>query len=154
MPMDGAYLRRVREEKNFNQEALAHAMRISVSQLSRYENNKKVPAVDEVERAADFLRVPLLSLIGPYDGLAEVTPHREADELLHILTLVLSALLEAWEVPTARVHEFVRSLLRAYKTPEALSPNIPAEHQVELLAKSLARELSSQQNRERNPRRS
>jgi len=145
--MDGKYLRAARDraEGKPSQAKLAEVMGVAISQVSRYESGKKSPPVDQLERAAKFLRVPLMSLIGPHTETAAGPPQRDKDDLFRILTLVLSALLESWGVSPERIRGFVASLIAAYETPEALGPGIPSDQQIRFLSRSLSLELEDQQ---------
>lgn len=60
----GNRLKKLREEKGISQLELAEALSISNVMLSRYENNKRSPDYDTLNKFADFFQITTDYLLG------------------------------------------------------------------------------------------
>ncbi|MFE1598217.1 helix-turn-helix domain-containing protein [Methylobacterium sp. ID0610] len=58
-------LKRLREQKNLSQEALANAVGLSVSQISRFESGKREPRLVDLEKMAEVLGVAVQEILHP-----------------------------------------------------------------------------------------
>ncbi len=70
----GARLRRLREEKKLSQEDLGERTGLVPCYISRVENGHTVPSLENLERLAAALEVPLYALF--YEGNEPSTPPR------------------------------------------------------------------------------
>lgn len=59
----GEYLRKLRIEREFSQEQLAEAMRLSRQSISKWEQGVSTPDIDNFMKPAEFYSVPIESLI-------------------------------------------------------------------------------------------
>lgn len=59
----GEYLRKLRIEREFSQEQLAEAMRLSRQSISKWEQGVSTPDIDNFMKLAEFYSVPIESLI-------------------------------------------------------------------------------------------
>lgn len=59
----GEYLRKLRIEREFNQEQLAEAMGLSRQSISKWEQGVSTPDIDNFMKLAEFYSVPIESLI-------------------------------------------------------------------------------------------
>jgi transcriptional regulator with XRE-family HTH domain len=60
-----ANLRRLRKERRWSQEKLAHFAGLSTTEVSRLERGQREPRLQTVMQVAGALRVPLQDLIAP-----------------------------------------------------------------------------------------
>ena len=68
----GEYLRHERTIRNLSQAQVAKAIDISQQAISYYEKNINIPAIDIVERLADFYEISIDELIGrDYESAAK-----------------------------------------------------------------------------------
>lgn len=60
-----ANLRRLRKERRWSQQVLAHFAGLSTTEVSRLERGQREPRLQTVMQVAGALRVPIEDLIGP-----------------------------------------------------------------------------------------
>lgn len=66
----GERLRQIRKEQNLSQEALAQLLGTSKQMLSRYELNQRSPRIEQVQKYAEKLHVPVDYLLGDTEAEA------------------------------------------------------------------------------------
>ena len=60
----GENLERVRKSKNVSRETLASVMGVGIASVSLYELGKRLPPIDKVFKAAEFLGVGITEIVG------------------------------------------------------------------------------------------
>lgn len=66
----GERLRQIRKEQNLSQDALAQILGTTKQMLSRYELNQSSPRIEQVQKYAEMLRVPVDYLLGDTEAEA------------------------------------------------------------------------------------
>ncbi|NHN29408.1 helix-turn-helix domain-containing protein [Paenibacillus agricola] len=83
----------LRDEKHLTQEELAHKVGITRSALSHYENNRREPDYETIQKIADFFHVSVDYLMGR-DEAPSQTPDPNASEFVSQLELSDQAVLD------------------------------------------------------------
>jgi transcriptional regulator with XRE-family HTH domain len=83
----------LRDDKHLTQEELAHKVGITRSALSHYENNRREPDYETIQKIADFFTVSVDYLMGRSDDLGQPTG-QQAKEFVSQLELSDQAVLD------------------------------------------------------------
>jgi transcriptional regulator with XRE-family HTH domain len=87
----------LRDEKHLTQEELAHKVGITRSALSHYENNRREPDYDTIQKIANFFTVTVDYLMGRDDEPAQA-PSPPTQEFLSQLELSDQAVLDKFSL--------------------------------------------------------
>lgn len=64
----GERIKTLRKNAGYTQKGLAIAAGIALVSLQQYERGVRQPRIDQLQKIASALNVPVLDLLGPYDG--------------------------------------------------------------------------------------
>lgn len=76
----GENIKRIRKQKKHSQKQLAEKLRTTPQNLAQYENGKRIPKIETLQKIANALDVPLYELRG-FDGSIRVNPNPERERL-------------------------------------------------------------------------
>ncbi|MFA6809254.1 MAG: helix-turn-helix domain-containing protein [Eubacteriales bacterium] len=123
MPTFNKRFKELRKEKNLTQQELADKFYLNKSSISRYEQGKQMPEIDQLQKFADFFGVSIDYLLGktdirdPYncfvmEAECEYGPRgkKQAEELLE----GVQAMFDGGELPDEDRDEFFRAITEIY----------------------------------------
>lgn len=117
----GSNIKKYRKEAGLTQKELASILDVAVGTIQQYESNKRQPRIEQLQRIADALGVPINIFI---DGYLEVCLPQIAENLVSIENEIITNTTKDLENATKQLIELGADLIRdkAIENFDGLTP--------------------------------